>query len=76
MNVYKSDPELVKAACKEAKFDTGRDFKRQSIESLKKAWVGIVESTGGSGSPSIDSDHYLERAMYHVEQAIKNLTHE
>ena len=44
-----------------------------SYEHLIKSWFAFIEGSGGAAVANIDSTHREERAMYHIEQAIKEI---
>lgn len=73
MNLYLTDKELFVNLCKERRESKEISFNKLAIDHLKKSWFSVIEKTGGGAEANIDSVNYEERALAHIENAIKEL---
>jgi hypothetical protein len=71
---YLDNVEIFKDLAKERKLPT-RSFHELALENVKRSIFAIIESGGGGPVPNIESDHYKERALYHLVKALEELDH-
>ena len=69
---YIDNVELLTKLAKERKLPT-RSFNELALENVKRSILSILESSGGSAEPNLNSDHKEERALAHMLEALKEL---
>lgn len=78
INLYvqdkKANLELHDKMIQLANEDGPRNYTNAITKGLKIAWFASIESSGGAAEADEHSMHCEERALYHIEQALRELT--